>query len=405
MLRLSPKYLIRVFLAAPIFFSALISLLTIRYTASSVVVPIFLISSALVIGAIEFLYNKFRPLKDQTIILSKTEEEVILLFGFGAILLCFADLYFHGLTLFDSNRHAYASFTPFQFHLRHFSSLIWLLAIFGFFVKNKYIRTLFIVSSFAFPILFLDRNRLLMSAFSIVVMVALGFPLTQKKINKSIMIGSLLAVITVLFGYLGQIRSKDNDFLRVLNQPRLEQLAGIYSPVPEIAVANCDLPDKIPFRVDINTLNPLVLWLTSYISVPVYNLATQYDCNVHTKDVLLAQMIPSYGRTNVNMLIPLATPLLNAGTEFLPFFLAGGLPLSFIILLLAAGSILLVSKYSIYTQNVFALVFLIRLLYCAAFFNFAPQFFIWTTLGLGCVLIFLKVLTGFIEIKRAAIIK
>lgn len=405
MLRLSPKYLVRVFLAAPIFFSALISMLTIRYTCSTIVVPVFLISSALVIGALEILYNKYRSMQDQIINLSKTEEKVILVFGFGAMLLCFADLYFHGLTLFDNNRHAYASFTPFQFHLRHFSSLIWLLAIFGFFVKNKYIRTLFIISSFAFPILFLDRNRLLMSAFSIMVMIALGFSLTQKKVNKSIMIGSLIAVIAVLFGYLGQIRSKDNDFLRVLNQPRQEQLAGIYSPVPEISVTNCELPDKIPFRVDINSLNPLVLWVTSYISVPVYNLAMQYDCNVRTSDVLLAQMIPSYGRTNVNKIIPLATPLLNAGTEFLPFFLAGGLPFSFMILLLAAGSILLVSKYANQTQNVFALVFLIRLLYCAAFFNFAPQFFIWTTLGLGCVLIFLKVLTGFIEAKRAAISK
>ncbi len=404
MFQLAPRYLVRVFLATPILTSALISILTIQYTRNSIVVPIFLIFSALIISVFEIFYNKFRPQDNHTIVLNKTEEVSILGFGLVVICFCLADLYFHGLTLLDSNRYAYATFTPFQHHLRHFSSLIWLLAILGFFVKNKYIKALFLISSFTFPILFLDRNRMLMSAFSLVVMIVLGFLPTNKKVNKTVVVGLIITAVAVLFAYLGQVRSDNNNILSVLGKSRQEHMTIIYNPVPQILFKNCVLPDKIPFKVDVNSLNPLVLWIGLYVSVPVYNLATQYDCEAHTNLVLREQMIPAYkGRTNINSILPLANPALNVATEFLPFFLIGGLLLSFIILVLAAGSILLVSTYTHVTKNVFALLFLIRLLYCAAFFNFAPQFFIWTTLGLGCILVLLKVVTGFVEAKRAKV--
>lgn len=404
MFRLAPRYLVRVFLAAPILISALISILTIQYTKSSIVVPIFLIFSALSISFLEILYNEYRPRDHHEIVLNKTEEIVILGFGLAVICFCLADLYSHGLTLIDSNRYAYATFTPFQHHLRHFSSLIWLLAILGFFVKNKYIKALFLISSFTFPVLFLDRNRMLMSAFSLVVMIALGFLPTRKKVNKTFVVGFVVTAIAILFAYLGQVRSDNNNILSVLGKSRQEHMAIIYNPVPDILLKNCVLPDKIPFKVDVNSVNPLVLWIGLYVSVPVYNLATQYDCEARTPVVLKEQMIPAYkGRTNINAILPLANPALNVATEFLPFFLVGGLALSFIILLLAAGSILLVSTYAHVTKNIFVLIFLIRLLYCAAFFNFAPQFFIWTTLGLACILVSLKIATGFFEKKRAKV--
>lgn len=395
MLRLVSRYLVTFFLAVPILISSILSLCFIQYTDRSQTVPYFLIAVSFFLICMEYFYNKKNKSIFPKIEISIFDEKILIIAGFVIFLFCLADLYYHGMPFFEKDVNAYGSFTYFQHHLRHFSSLVWLLAAFGLFIKNKFIKIIFLISSLAFPVLFLDRNRLLMSFFSISILFLFRFIVIKNKIFYKIAISAVLLGIILMFGYLGKIRSGQNNFLNVLEKSRAEQVQ--FNQGYTKISSSCIIPDKIPFKFDISRLHPTTLWGFSYVSIPVYNLATQYECQISNIQPLLNQIVPYYDRPNLNKTIPFVAPLLNVGTELLPFYLAGGLVLSFSVIILTALIIFLSSKLFIRTKNIFSFLFLTRILYCALFFNFAPQMYIFTTLAIGLVLLGLKGSSNFLK--------
>jgi hypothetical protein len=93
--------------------------------------------------------------------------------------------------------------------------------------------------------------------------------------------------------------------------------------------------------------------------------------------------------------VPLVSPYLNVATELLPFFITGGWTFAIAIILLTFIILFYLKNKLISDFNIFTYVIFLRFFYCALFFNFAPQFYTWSSLGFILVIATLKVFDSY----------
>jgi hypothetical protein len=337
-----------------------------------VLIPIF--SSFLVIWGIDWFYWKKSPLSSTDLFLDpamvdEKMKKIMLIFSFFIIGMGFLDLYHHGLVFLTP--YTYATFTPFQSWIRNFSSLCWVLIPIAMLCRfNVFYRVLLIVWPLLFPVLVYDRNRLLMAFFSLMITL-----LFNRKVRSSKKVG-LGIVVTTFIGLLSFI---------VLGNGRVgsEGIMAHYKATTnnvELARA-CNLPKLLPVKEEIKNLPTAFQWLFLYGTASVYNLGVQFKCKVEDASLLKAQLIPLWRRYNQAGQPLLVSSGLNVATEILPFYLAFGVSGIFFVLILE----FLILRYfmikSVREKSLISFFIFLRLAYCAFFVGFAPQFFIWTTLG------------------------
>lgn len=339
--------------------------------------PIFL--SFLVIWGIDWFYWKKSPLSStdlflDTAMVDEKMKKIMLIFSFFIIGMGFLDLYHHGLVFLTPS--TYATFTPLQSWIRNFSSLCWVLLPIAMICRFHIVyRILLIVWSLAFPVLVFDRNRLLMAIF------ALGMTLffnrkeySLKKIGMGITLTAFIGIIFFIVVGNGRVGSTGvlAHYKATHNNTQLSQ--------------PCDLPKLLPVKDEIKKMPPAFHWVFLYATGSVYNLAVQYKCEVQDSSLLKAQLIPLWKRFNHVGQPYLVSSGLNVATEMLPFYLAFGVSGIFLVLILE----FLILRYFMIKfareKSLIGFLMFLRLAYCAFFVGFAPQFFIWTTLGFFLVM-------------------
>lgn len=281
------------------------------------------------------------------------------------------DLWSHGLVMFN-NPMDYSKFLPHEAWLRHFSSLCWILAPIGLLLPfPKPIKASLVIWAFIFPILVVDRNRFLMAFFSSAfTLYFMDLPsVWRKKINLLALSIACLAVIG--FIVVGEKRvGKDGIHLQYIQRSE---------PVP--LDKPCDLPARLPIKEGLEKKPAGFQWIFLYVTTPIYNLSVQMKCEIKDSSLLKAQLIPLWKRHNKVGAPYLVSMGQNAGTEFMPFFLAFGIMGIFLVLI---GEYFLL-RWSLHAfsidGNIFNFLVLVKLSYCALLTGFAPQFFTWTNLG------------------------
>lgn len=260
----------------------------------------------------------------------------------------------------------YATFENGRNHVRHISNLSWILpplALVCF--RGRAVRIILVAIGLIFPVLVIDRNRLLAAIFSLV----LTFVLLQKKsvlLSWKIIIPLLFAGLAA-FSLLGAVRS---GTLSHLNLP----LSGLFEKSPEG-----------------------VKWLLLYVSAGVYNFSSILAKNYHNANFLLSQLIPFSGSVEtLGTDIPLDAPTINVGTEFFPFLMAGGwsgaLFSVFLLYCLLLWSIVLLRG----SVSVWRFLIFLRVAYVSVMSPFAPQAFTWTNFGFVALCLMIPVVGHFL---------
>ena len=281
------------------------------------------------------------------------------------------DIAYNGIVFLDPLK--YSKLDQVTSIIRHFSSLCWVLAPVGLLLPMKrYLRTVFILWAFIFPVLVMDRNRLLLTSFSFgVTLLYLGILFKNIRVKLIISVVSIFICILIGFSMLGQKR---------VGESYIFALYGDFSG----AVAHkgiCQPPKVIPVKPSMQGLPAHLQWIFLYTTTPLYNLSIQYDCEIEDSSILKAQLIPMWKRFNDVGRPYLVNLALNVGTEYLPFYLSfgfWGVTVAFLLqYLILRWSLIRFFK----TSSVFDYLILMRFSYCSLMAGFAPQFFIWTNLG------------------------
>lgn len=261
---------------------------------------------------------------------------------------------------------SYATFDGGRNHVRHISNLSWILpplAMLCF--RNRAVQIMLIAIGLIFPILVIDRNRLLAALFSLVLTFVLRqrkSPLLSWKLILPLLLGGLIA-----FSVLGAVRS---GTLGDLTLP----LSGVFRNSPQG-----------------------VKWLLLYVSAGVYNFSSIMAKDYNNADFLIAQLVPFSGSVaTLGTDIPLDAPTINVGTEFFPFLMAlgwGGAMLSVLALygMLIWSTVLLREEISLWRFLIF-----LRISYVSTMAVFAPQAFTWTNFGFVAVCLMIPIVAQFL---------
>ncbi|WP_415062056.1 hypothetical protein [Bdellovibrio sp.] len=304
------------------------------------------------------------------------------------------DLYVHGIIILG-DRTRYSIFNEYEARIRHISMLIWIFAPLSLIkIFPTWTRIGMFFWSIIFPVLVLDRNRLLMALFSVaIVFFILNWTRVTPKAKK--LIAASLALLCVgVFSLVGEIRSGSNGIVSTYTDSRTTQITLM--GVKDVAAA-CKVPEYLPVSQHVRDLPQSLQWLILYAASPIYNLAMQDTCAISDPSFLKAQVIPLWKRFNSTGGPLLVSPRLNVGTEAMPFFLAFG-ALGVLVCIIAEYLILKLSAEALLRQkSLFSLLLFLRFSYCAVFFGFAPQFFLWTTLGFVLVILSAKRIFSFLQ--------
>lgn len=391
------RYFVSLCFALPIFLSSLISFYFIDYPAEFKFTPYLLIGISICIFAFDIFY-KGADRRNYISYQAPTQRtnSLLILLGYLIISLCLLDLGIHGFVIFDPDPMAYFTFTRFERHLRHFSSLVWILAPLAFFIRGKMSRNVFLIAAVAFPILVLDRNRLLFSLFSIVATLLLF----DKFAKRRLVVLGLILVISLgglfTFSILGKHRAKEAMIENLYMSKRSEQIRVMQLSL-QSSIEACTLPAAIPLSEKFVQLSSPSKLLALYISAPIFNLATLDYCNFRNSNLIKAQFVPQYPKVVIAEQIPLVSLYLNVATELLPFFTYGGWAVS-VFVLLATFFILFGLVQAVQNRfNIFLYLVFLRISYCGLFFNFAPQLFTWSTLGFVIVMFILAKLSAYLN--------
>jgi hypothetical protein len=270
-----------------------------------------------------------------------------LIIGFGVL-----DLLINGVKILDPG--SYAEFHGYGRYFRHFSTMCWLLIPIGVLcIKSKYLRSLFFVYALIFPIIIVDRNRLLLSFFACFFCYIVFFD-GWKRTGTNV---ALLSLVLLLFSALGAYRSGSSFDV---------QSSGEY-------VREGFLPLRALFFELPSFLRQIVL----YITTPVVNYSIVYSLDFYNSDFLLSQLSP-FGRAEFDEypFSPVPVKRFNVGTEFFPQLMYGGVFLSWCSFFLMCVSFLLVIRYLRFSKSIFSLIIFLKIAHSIVFLGFAPQFFI-----------------------------
>lgn len=302
-----------------------------------------------------------------------TGEGVVAL-AFAAIVLafCLVDVALFPIPLIVDPA-AYDSLQAGRTFVRHISDMSWVLPPIALLcIRNRLLSSAVILAGFLFPVLVLDRNRLMAALFSLLMVLVLRRRFAAPFPWMTVTLVTL--VVAVTFSTLGTLRSGSLDFLTL-------PFSGFFGHVPEA-----------------------MKWLLLYATGGVYNFGAILAKGYRNADFLLNQIVPFRGSVaTLDTGIPLDAPTINVGTEFLPFLMAFGRAG-------ALGSVL--ALYAMLLWGVktlrsrispFTLLIFLRLAYVCVMSPFAPQAFTWTNFGFLALCLALPKLTFVLPIAERAV--
>lgn len=324
----------------------------------------------------------------------------VLLLGFFIFFFCLIDLYIRGPLLF-TNPKVYHIFTPTESYIRYVTIMCWILIPISFLcTNNKIIRYVFTTTAFLFPILAVDRNRL-MSAFYVSFITFIIINQEKISIKKIISVfGVFFTIFIVSFSFIGNKRNNSFNLviLKRMQDPLFQRQDLLARKLKYKEFSTLDVENMIPLKSDSFVFHkaPLVFkWIAVYCSASIFNFSTILNHGYRDTNYLnyqLFHLFKSNVLKNPKDFTPLPTPLpvLNVGTEFLPFVLYGGVPLVilsfFLLCIIYLSYLVLFLKHS---SNIFLFLGFLKLSYCCLVLGFAPQFFTFTHLGFLLLMIFL----------------
>ena len=277
-----------------------------------------------------------------------------------------------------ANPSTYAEFTSAGRYVRHITSLCWILVPVAFFlVRNRLLRRALILYAVIFPILIVDRNRLLLVFF----VIAFSFIATteQKNSSRTILIGMFFTL--ALFAMIGIFRSGDS-FLIESSGRRI-------------------VDNYLPLRDLFFSLPALLQQIILYITTPIFNFATVYSESFINQDFLLSQLSP-FGRDQFDTYpySPILVPRFNVGTEFFPLLTFDGIGLVYLSLIIMYLSFLCAAQFLIFSPNIFSLLIFLKVAHTVVFMGFAPQFFILLNFAFIVVILILYLLSSILNSIR-----
>lgn len=269
------------------------------------------------------------------------------------------DVYINGFKLL--NPSTYADFNGVGRYVRHISSLCWILApIALILIRNKWIKRFLIVYALVFPVLIIDRNRLFMAFYSLLLCLYLIFdslPRSRSRQIKKYLFWLVLIFGIFVFLLIGYFRSGD-AFIVESSGDRLSE--GAY-PLSDV------------FFMMPTLFQQLIL----YVTTPIFNFATIVFYDFTNHDFLLSQLAPfSRDTFDTYPYAPVMVARFNVGTEFYPFLLYGGLQMVFFAFIFMLLSFIAVARLLRKHANIFTFLIFLKISYSAIFMGFAPQFFI-----------------------------
>lgn len=294
---------------------------------------------------------------------------VALAFAGLIVLFCGLDLSLFPIPLFDQPT-AYAVMTGGRAHVRHISDMCWVLPVIGLLcARRRALRHGLIAVGVLFPVLVLDRNRLFASVFSLALVLLLrrdaAKPLPWKRV------GALAVAGCGAFALLGMLRSGP--------------LGGLTLPFSRV------------FRAAPQGFQ----WLLLYGSAGPYNFGALLAKHYMNASFLVHQLVPLSGSiATAGTGIPLDAPVINVGTEFLPFLLALG-PAGAVASMLALYAMLRWSvRRLVRAPTLFPLLIFLRVSYVCVMSPFAPQAFTWTNAGFIGLCLCMQVFATWLPSRR-----
>lgn len=324
-----------------------------------------------VVVSVVLLFRVFVPIKlalDQSFKVMTQERKyqfVVLVFCFAVFLSGPIDVYQNGFKLLDPA--SYAEFNGVGRYVRHISSLCWTLVPIAFIFVSNFKRRLFLIGyALVFPVIIVDRNRLLASFFGLVLCLALESFLPKKNAVAPSRKGRMVIlplVMLLTFAGLGFFRSGESAFV-------IESSGGELSE------------DALPLREIFYYLPTLVQQVVLYITTPVFNFATIVHFDFKNEEFLLSQLSP-FGRDMFDTYpyAPVMVPRFNVGTEFYPFLLYGGLPLVLMSVVFMVCTFLLAGFLLKKYPNIFTFLIFLKIAHSVVFMGFAPQFYLLLNIG------------------------
>jgi hypothetical protein len=264
------------------------------------------------------------------------------------------DIYFNGFKIL--NPATYAEFHGIGRYIRYVTNFSWLICLFSAinFKRNISFKVLLIISVLI-PIIFIDRNRLLMCFFNMFIV----WYFISKGTKKSKNIKVLLCFLGVLgiFSLIGLARSG----------------TAFYVPSSGTKFISGYYPLKQYFYLLPVTVQQVVL----YITTPLFNFSHMLDIGFKS-DVFLLRQVDFLNRDlyPVYPYSPILIPRYNVGTEFFPILLCFG-KIGVFLAVLIILSYFSFFFYLLYLRpNFYTLSFFMKISYVILLMGFAPQFFI-----------------------------
>ena len=296
------------------------------------------------------------------------EAFVALAFALAVLAFCLIDLALFPVALVD-DPHAYATMDGGREHIRHISDMCWVLPPIGLLcARRPWLRWSLVAAGLLFPVLVIDRNRLLNGLFALALVIVLRrndlAPLPWKRIALMVLAGASV------FSLLGILRSGP---LAGLTLP----FTGIYKAAPQG-----------------------IKWLLLYVSAGPYNFAAIEAKHYVDANFLIHQIVPLSGSVaTAGTGIPLDSPTVNVGTEFFPFLMAWG-PVG------AAASVFALYLWLHWSVRrlwpgvpLFGLLIFLRLAYVCLMAPFAPQAFIWTNVDFVALCLLMQLLAAWLPAR------
>jgi len=284
------------------------------------------------------------------------EMKVFLLFCYFVIALIPLDIFFNGFKLLKP--WTYAEFNGLGRYVRHITNFSWLLCLFGalFYKRGLRFKLVLFAGLFA-PIIFIDRNRLLMGLFSIFLVWYYSFDKRLGCSNKKTKTFFFIVIIGLVFSFIGSFRSG----------------SGFFVPTSGDSLVNGYFPLRDFFYFLPSGLQQIVL----YITTPLFNFSHMIYLNFSSDVFLLKQLsfltrdsFPHYPYS------PVLVARYNVGTEFFPILLYGGKAAVFIAMFFCSLIFLFFIRQLNKKPRFLTLALFVKCAYTVLLLGFAPQFFI-----------------------------
>ncbi|WP_220740533.1 hypothetical protein, partial [Shewanella sp. c952] len=195
--------------------------------------------------------------------------KLFLFFCYFVIALIPLDIFFNGFKLLKP--WTYAEFNGFGRYIRHITNFSWLLCLFGslFYKRGFKFKFILLVGLIA-PILFIDRNRLLMGLFSIFLVWYYSEEHSSDFSNKKLKAVFFIVFIGLIFSFIGSIRSG----------------SGFFVPTSGDSLVNGYFPLSKYFYFLPSGVQQIVL----YITTPLFNFSHMIYLNFSSDVFLLKQL-------------------------------------------------------------------------------------------------------------------